>query len=117
MKKRPEEWMELLKDNKLEEGDYWIELRDGSVIVEHYSNKHDIYSFFTWPEKISKIIDKVPDYEYWQGFNEEHDQMYYTIKALEAELKTALEIIDKDGKHDRWLEKNYPKYYKKETNM
>ena len=117
MKKRPEEWMQLLKDNKLEEGDYWIKLKDGRIIVDHYCNKHDIYSFFTWPEDILEIIDKVPDYLFWEGFNEEHDQMHYTIMGLEAELKSALDIIAKDGKHDGWLEKNYPKYYKKENNM
>jgi len=117
MKKKPEEWMQMFNDHTLAEGDYWIKLKDGSIIVDHYSSMPNICAFYSHTEDIDIIVDKVPDYEFWQGFNEEHDQMHYTIVGLKSELNSALEIIAKDGKHDRWLEKNYPSQYKQETNM
>ena len=108
-----EELTQAFNNETLEDGDYWIKLSNGNVIVDHYSTEGDCYSFYSWGEDIAEVLAKVPSYEYWKKVIEELEQACFTKIGLEADLESALDIIARNKKYDEWLRLNYPKYYNK----
>lgn len=92
-----ERWLK----KQIPEGEYYVELSDGSFDYLIYVSDDD-------PEidrdvmQIKRVIAPVPSYEQWQAFNENMDSAIQTNKTLAKRLKDLKESND----NNVWLYQN-----------
>ena len=107
------ELTQAFNNKTLEDGDYWIKLSNGNVIVDHYSTKGDCHCFYSFGEDIIEVLAEVPSYQQWARMLKDLENAYFTKLGLESDLEAALDIIARKGDHDEWLRLNYKNYYDK----
>lgn len=88
------------KDGKLEEGNYYIKLNTGVVVIDYYrwNEDFDEYSRYIFDyhndDDIATVIQKVPDYNLWQNVlntadmeHKANNKLLENVERLEKENK------------------------------